>query len=549
MSSLASNNPLQDTHDFTDLVVEVATTRLGSETLLLPLGSGILALLSQAAQAASDRGWLLYLVGGVVRDLILFAQESETPQTNSQTNSQGTPKFTDIDLVVDGGAGNDSVSQIDHEQNFLAGAGIELAQAIHRLHPQAKLEIHEDFHTAALRWQNDSVLGSLSVDLATTRTETYPYPAANPQVKIGSIHQDLYRRDFTINALALKLTGEMGRDESLTVPIPIGETLARKDARSLPSLELKEVLILDFFGGWQDLLDKQIRVLHANSFIDDPTRIYRAVRFAVRLGFTIEPQTQEYIHTSIAQRAYQQYYDQMLTPQIKFPALQNRLKTEIKYLFQSSSYQKNLQLLGKLEALKCLHPQMELTNKLWQQVRLGDRLLKLWHHFLDHHKPPHIPSPPDWLLRLELIIAILPGSDRPQVANNLQLPVDSISRLQQLALVESNIALDLPDLPSEVANVAVSQVVERLKYYNCSLLLLTAIRSSPRQRRQIWQYLTIDRWVRSPLDGNALKNLGYPPGKEYKLILEALTTATLDGFINSYESAMVFLANNFPLPR
>ena len=104
-------------------------------------------------------------------------------------------------------------------------------------------------------------MGSLWVDIATARTEFYPYPAANPQVEASSIRQDLYRRDFTINALALRLTTPNQ-----------GE-------------------LLDFFGGTVDLRSRQVRVLHANSFIEDPTRIYRAVRFAVRLGFAIEPQT------------------------------------------------------------------------------------------------------------------------------------------------------------------------------------------------------------------------------------------------------------------
>ena len=99
------------------------------------------------------------------------------------------------------------------------------------------------------------------VDIATARTEFYPYPAANPEVEASSIQQDLYRRDFTINAMAIRLT-EPGAGQ-----------------------------LLDFFGGLVDLQQQTIRVLHPNSFIEDPTRIYRAVRFAVRLEFTLDPQT------------------------------------------------------------------------------------------------------------------------------------------------------------------------------------------------------------------------------------------------------------------
>ena len=239
-----------------------------------------------------------------------------------------------------------------------------------------------------------------------------------------------------------------------------------------------------------------------------------------------------------------------------FQGLQNRLRTEIKYIFQAPYYQSALKLLGNLQALKCLHPNLELDPQLWRQVRLGDRLLQYLHQFLyqvssqvsPQNNSYYFPLPPDWLLRLEVIIASLPESDRLAVANNLQLPTDSISRLQQLFLVESSIPPDSSeDLPVAVTNLAVSQRVERLKCYECSLLLITAIRSSQRWRRQFWQYLTVLRGVRSPIDGNDLKNLGYPPGKQYKIILEALTTATLDGVITGYQSAVDFLETNFPI--
>lgn len=475
------------------------------------------SLLCQAAQAANQRGWHLYLVGGVVRDLLYFSHglKHDSPRPLEELGMRASvPSFTDIDLVVD-----------SYHQTSQAATGVELAQELRLLHPKARLEIHGDFQTAALLWHKDPVLGSLGVDIATARTESYPYPAANPQVATSSIYHDLYRRDFTINTLALRLT---------------------------PELEAMNSLVLDFFEGWQDLLNKQVRVLHSHSFIDDPTRIYRAVRFAVRFGFKIEPQTEGYMRTSITSGIYQR----SLSTQAKVPALQNRLKTEIKYLFQAPYYQAALKLLGNLQALQCLHPNLELDPHLWRQVRLGDRLLKYLHQFLNQSSPqsspqsnvPPLPLIPDWLLRLELILASLPINDRIQVANTLQLPLDSVSRLQQLDLVESSIIADVQgDLPRVVTNLAVSQLVNRLKCYESSLLLLTAIRSSQSWRRQVWQYLTIDYWVRSPLDGNDLKNLGYQPGKQYKIILETLTAATLDGVITDYQSAVIFLEANFPI--
>ncbi|MFM6202275.1 MAG: CBS domain-containing protein, partial [Dolichospermum sp.] len=230
-------------------------------------------LLNIASQEAEKRGWHLYLVGGAVRDLLLSETENRTLMIN------------DIDLVVDG-----------FHKAANVGAGVELAKALQEIYQNARLEIHGAFQTAALLWHKDMLLDSLWVDIATARTEFYPYPAANPEVEASSIRQDLYRRDFTINAMALRLTYPRA-----------GE-------------------LLDFFGGFIDLKNQQIRILHANSFIEDPTRIYRGVRFAVRFGFSLERQTETYIRYAINSGVYNRTSQE----NSKTPALQTRLKTELK---------------------------------------------------------------------------------------------------------------------------------------------------------------------------------------------------------------------------
>ncbi len=511
------------------------------------------SILAETAAIVAQKGWHLYLVGGVVRDLLYFSRNLASQNLGSQNltsqnlisqnltsqNLAGdillqSPNFTDIDLVID-----------SYHQTPRAGTGVEVAQALQELHPEARLEVHGDFQTAAIVWDQDPIFGSLEIDMATARTESYAYPAANPQVETSSIYQDLYRRDFTINTLALRLT---------------------------PSLSP----VLDFFGGWQDLLNKQVRVLHGDSFIDDPTRIYRAVRFAVRLGFTLEPETEAQVHRSVNSGIY----DRILCTYPKAPALQNRLKNEIKYLLQAAYSQKAVKLLGNLGAWKCLHPELEFDPHLWRQVRLLDRLLKLVQHRKLHqqdqrnkqqdqgnllnqdnllNQPNQFPKslatlPPDWLLRLELIIAALPSSERGWVAQNLQLPNDSIRRLETLAQAEKVLGAIEPKLSTElfldsspvVAKLAVSKVVEILRCYDTSLLLLMARRSSSVWRRYIWEYMTIWSEVRSPLNGKALQSLGYLPGKQYKIILEALLAATLDGLVTDQPSAVAFLETYFP---
>ncbi len=438
-------------------------------------------LLTRASKQAEQRGWHLYLVGGAVRDLLLAKDTTDTLI------------IQDIDLVVDG-----------HTSELNVGAGIELARAMQQLYPAARLEVHGAFQTAALLWHEDAALGSLWVDIATARTEFYPYPAANPEVEASSIRQDLYRRDFTINALAVRLTNPR-----------VGE-------------------LLDFFSGVQDLQARQIRVLHPNSFIEDPTRIYRAVRFAVRLGFEIEPTTEGYIRYAIASGIYTQ-------PQgdrIARPALQTRLKSELKYILQAPYWKAALQLLASLGALQCIHPTLVLDNQ-WRQLRLLECCLRRLNSKY---------SISDWLLRLEVIIAHLPPEDRGKVAANLQLPDDSIKRLLSLAKSQAEVtkSLLLCQMPS--------QVVRQLRQYDLPTLILIAVQSPRSIRHQIWQYLTDWANVQPPLNGNDLKALGYKPGPQYRQILEKLLAATLDGVIGGSTSspqeirasAEVFLSAHYP---
>ena len=463
-------------------------------------------LLSIAANIAAERGWQLYIVGGAVRDLLLTTDH--------------TLALTDIDLVVDGKCGSDD-----------SGAGVELASSLQKLYPDSRLDVHGQFQTAALLWHKDSAFGSLWVDIATARTEFYPYPAANPEVEASSIRQDLYRRDFTINALAVRL----GFPRS-------GE-------------------LLDFFGGLLDLEARQIRVLHANSFIEDPTRIYRAVRFAVRLGFEIEPQTKEYIRHALASGIYYRIQGE----NGRAPALETRLKSELKYILQAPYWKVALQMLGDLQALRCIHPTLELDRELWRQLRLLDRCLNGIPRKKEEELPrkkeegkrkkveqtpnSQFPIPnsqfpiiniPDWQMRLEVLIAYLAPEYRGKVAANLQLPADSIKRLEVLEAGKNQLAEGLPkcEFPS--------QLVLLLRNYELPVLIAIAIQSPRSARRQILEYLT--RWanVEPPLNGNDLKALGYKPGPGFKRMLDDLLAATLDGDLGDRAAAISFLAQRYP---
>ncbi|MCX5697593.1 MAG: hypothetical protein NTU54_06490 [Candidatus Omnitrophica bacterium] len=196
------------------------------EKHLKRLPKEILDLIYLARDISTKEGVPAYLVGGCVRDLFL-----------------GTSHL-DLDIVVEG----DAISFADE---FGRRLGVKV---IH----------HRRFGTAAV-----PLAGHLKVDFATSRKEYYPHPADLPVVSPSSLKDDLFRRDFSINAMAINIT-----------------------ARNFGK-------VVDLFGGKADLDKRIIRVMHVRSFIDDPTRILRAIRFEQRLGFRIEAHTLRYIKEAI----------------------------------------------------------------------------------------------------------------------------------------------------------------------------------------------------------------------------------------------------------
>ncbi|MEO1005900.1 MAG: CBS domain-containing protein [Cyanobacteria bacterium J06638_38] len=475
---------LRQLHDQRHDLKPDSATRQNLTSRLLPtlqtrLEPAIWELLQQVTQASQARGWNLYLVGGGVRDVLL-------------TSDREPLLLQDIDLVVDG-----------YHRATDDRAGVELADVIQQMYPQVSVSIHGEFQTAALAWHQDPALGNLLVDIATARTEFYPYPAANPQVEASSIRQDLYRRDFTINALAVRLT-----------PPKRGEFSRKGD-------------LLDFFGGLLDLQSRQIRVLHTNSFIEDPTRIYRAVRFAVRLEFRIESQTEEYIRYAIKSGVY----EQLRLSDRQTPALTTRLRAELKYILQAHYWKPAIRLLAHFNALSCLHQDLIVTPALEWQLNCVSK----WLYYFEPKTADH------WLIRLETLIAHLSPGEREMVANNLQLTKDSIKRLQRLEILETQIASQLPQCDSP------SQIYQLLKPYTFPQLILFAARSKRQIRRLIWQYLAHLSQVKPLLNGNDLKTLGFKPGPLYKDILSDVLAASLDGVICDRQSAVDYLKANYQI--
>jgi len=193
----------------------------------------IFSLLQAAGYQAREMGFQVYCVGGFVRDILLDRNN------------------LDVDLVVE-------------------GDGIEFARALAQK-LNARVREHQKFRTAVIIREDGQ-----KIDVATARLEYYEHPAALPTVELSSIKMDLYRRDFSINALAVHLN-----------PEHFGK-------------------VVDFFGGQRDLKEKVIRVLHSLSFVEDPTRIIRAIRFEQRFGFRIGAQTEKLIKNAMELNIFHQ---------------------------------------------------------------------------------------------------------------------------------------------------------------------------------------------------------------------------------------------------
>jgi len=234
------------------------------------LPKALVALMQKVATRAARRNQELYLVGGVVRDLLL-----------------GLPNL-DLDFVVEGDA---------------IGLAKEFAEAV-----DGKLTIHPMFNTATVK------LDKWKVDFAMARTETYAKPGALPTVKPGTLKTDLFRRDFTINAMVINL----GKAK-------YGE-------------------LIDMYDGLDDLKNKLIRVLHERSFTDDATRIWRAIRYEQRLGFRIEPNTLKILKRDVALLKTVGGY---------------RLRRELELVLKEKEPEKALRRADKLGALKELHPALK----------------------------------------------------------------------------------------------------------------------------------------------------------------------------------------------
>lgn len=416
-----------------------------------------LTLLGAVRQAASEQNAALYIVGGFVRDLLL-----DRPSL-------------DFDLVVEGDAIALARSLSRHYGGRVIG---------HSRFGTAKWFLKDGFDAARLGIQNPAALPEF-LDFITARTEFYERPTALPTVERGSIKLDLHRRDFTINTLALRLDGRH-----------YGE-------------------LLDYWGGLNDLRAGLVRVLHSLSFVDDPTRMLRAVRFEQRFGFCIEARTLQLMDEA-------RPLLEKLSPE--------RVGHEIDLILDEPGAVAMLARLDELGLLKAIHPALPWNEALKARLTAG----------LDQSPPPTWGALPDLravprrrALGYLLWLSDLSPEQIHAVCARLRLPVT----LRIALLAAHHLRADLPGL----IGAKPSAVVARLDEVPPLALFAVWLMAAPEERSPLEAYLARWRLVRPQTTGHTLQARGLTPGPHFRKILRRLRDAWLDGEVTTGQEEQTLL--------
>lgn len=419
-----------------------AQRRTVAEKLRQMLPDGLWPLLEAISRHANQQEIDLYLVGGLVRDLLLDTLN------------------LDLDLVVEGDA-------------------IAFAESLSTLYGGA-LRVHRQFGTAKWRLEAivaDNVGGTYSdawpasIDFATARAEFYKEPTVLPTVRQSSIKQDLHRRDFTINSMALRLA-----------PGPLGT-------------------LIDYYNGQRDIEQGLVRVLHSLSFVDDPTRMIRAVRFEQRFGFRIEQRTADLLQDALP-------FLERVTGE--------RLKNELWHLLKERYPVRAFFRLQELQIMQQLSPvfqvdvwfsnaframQYAVARPLWREKDIDQQLAGF-----------------------ALLVLRRNPDDIETVSRRFMLARSDIQTIQHTATVYRWLLQHHQAPPS--------QIVERLSVLEpTGWVALWAALPDAHLRRHVVAFITRWRYVDTTIDGHQLKAMGVQPGPQMGQILRQMRAAWLDGII------------------
>ncbi len=408
----------------------------------------IKALLAEVSSLASEEKTRVYLVGGIIRDLLI-----------------GYPPEQDLDFVVIG----DAVDFTFKLQNKLGGS----------------IRHFNQFGTASLDLDH-----GIRLDLVTARKEFYTSPAALPRIEKSGLKNDLFRRDFTINTMACSLEAENYGD------------------------------FIDYYNGKKDLEKSVIRVLYQHSFIDDPLRILRAVRFEQRYKFEIEPKTLQLLHKAAQKKVLNKVSRQ-------------RLNQELKLIYREPSPVKILKRLYDLNLMPFLYPEAEIDQETWQTLFKLEEALS-WVQSRGWEEDPDFE-----VAYLSGLLCNLESQVRSAIIKKLHLSREREDTIKKSceeapAVLEK---LNQSDLnPSAVVNYLEPLPVE-------AILLAYTQTDNIKVREHLKLYMDGLRYIRPRLRGGDLKELGVKPGPLYREIIDNLKQAVLDGEVRTPQEELDFVIN------
>ncbi|WP_293445834.1 CBS domain-containing protein [Persephonella sp.] len=402
----------------------------------------IITHLEEIGKLSKKLGYNTYLVGGIVRDIVM------------------SKKSLDIDLIVEGDA-------------------VKLSKEYAKL---KNIPVHtfEEFMTAQLTLETGE-----KIDLATARKETYTHPGAYPKVEKATIKEDLYRRDFTINTLAIEITeGKFG-------------------------------ILIDFFNGLKDIKDRMIRILHQLSFIEDPIRILRALRFAGRLGFKLGKPTEKLLKLAVD--------EDMLNV-----APTGRINIELNYSLNEERVIDIIMLMNRYRVLHSLIPDFYMDEK---REEILNRLR-------------------DTIISFEMFFSI--KIDR--VSNYLlalmyHLPFDISYKILQKYHFSKTVKffeeyLEVKDLFHKIPQKD-SDLYKKIKFIKKDILVYICASSDIELSERIIRILKKEEEKDLLLSGKDLKEMGIPPSPIYKKILDDVFKKYLDGEIKTKKEAIEYVKKHY----
>ena len=416
------------------------------------LPARVFKILKLIGALAGKRKEQVFAVGGFARDILL-----------------GVKNF-DVDIVLEG----EGLSFAKELADRLGGS----------------LVVHKRFGTATVvtDWYPKASRGPVSkrekfkIDIATARKEYYEYPAALPKVKFSSIKQDLYRRDFTINAMAVSLNrGRFGR-------------------------------LIDFFSGQQDLKAKKVRVLHDLSFVEDPTRIFRAVRFEQRYNFSIEPHTENLIKTAVNLDMFGRTQKQ-------------RLRDEIILILSEPQPAKAITRMHQLHELRFIHPELKLTRKALRLFDAIDETLNWYQLSFLTRRPID-----RWIVFFMAMIDDIGIAQVKGLCGKFVFTKGDEKRIISCK-IHAKKMVKILKAGRKLSPSRIYQYLEPLSFE--VILFIMAKAAARRAKERISLFFREHNGAKISIGGKDLKALGLKPGPAYKKLLRKILYEKLDGRIRN----------------